>query len=240
MEGFQTNEYKVFLHYFFPIIYNKLRTSPPQFEDNKEHQLRNVLLEIIAKLPMNELLQQNVGNLLKLCMYLLETDNEENALICLRIIMDIHKNYKNKLPPLENEVQPFLEIVLRIYEALPKALAHAFRGFVFSLTWLLTITVPQPATQPSNQGTDFPKPNPCIHSIHSLKVLSECPILMVVLFQLYTSVQQKGAQLFIPYIINTLNLQPPPNARAINKVAYQDFILVQVKVLSYKFILLMF
>ena len=33
--------------------------------------------------------------LLKLMMYLLEKDNEENAVICLRIILDLHKNFRH-------------------------------------------------------------------------------------------------------------------------------------------------
>lgn len=59
-----------------------------------ENRLRNTILEIIARLPNNDSLKQNVTNLLKLVMYLLEIENEENALICLRIIIDLHKNYR--------------------------------------------------------------------------------------------------------------------------------------------------
>ena len=51
--------------------------------------------------------------MLSLCMKLLETDNEENAVICLRIIFDLHKNFR---PTLECEVQPFLDFVQRIYQ----------------------------------------------------------------------------------------------------------------------------
>ena len=51
--------------------------------------------------------------MLSLCMKLLETDNEENAVICLRIIFDLHKNFR---PTLEREVQPFLDFVQRIYQ----------------------------------------------------------------------------------------------------------------------------
>lgn len=59
-----------------------------------ENRLRNTILEIIARLPNTESLRPNVSNLLKLVMYLLEIENEENALICLRIIIDLHKSYR--------------------------------------------------------------------------------------------------------------------------------------------------
>ena len=35
-------------------------------------------------------------------MHLLEVDNEPNAVICLRIIFELHKNYR---PQLQNEVR---------------------------------------------------------------------------------------------------------------------------------------
>ncbi len=62
-------------------------------------------------------------NLLKLSMYLLEVENEDNAVICLRIIIDLHKSYRSAL---ENEVQPFLEIVQKFYTELPKTLSTTF------------------------------------------------------------------------------------------------------------------
>jgi transformation/transcription domain-associated protein len=56
-------------------------------------------------------------------MYLLEVENEENACICLRIIIDLHKTYRATL---EQEVQPFLDIVQKFYTELPKTLTAAF------------------------------------------------------------------------------------------------------------------
>ena len=61
--------------------------------------------------------------MLSLCMKLLETDNEENAVICLRIIFDLHKSFR---PNLEREVEPFLQFVQRIYTGLPKTVAQVF------------------------------------------------------------------------------------------------------------------
>jgi transformation/transcription domain-associated protein len=46
-------------------------------------------------------------------MVVLDQDNEDNAIICIRIIFDLHKNYR---PALENEVQPFLDFVRGMYE----------------------------------------------------------------------------------------------------------------------------
>lgn len=54
----------------------------PQFNDGIEQKIRNMILEILSRLPTTELLKQYVANLLKLAMYLLEVENEENAVVC--------------------------------------------------------------------------------------------------------------------------------------------------------------
>ena len=79
-----------------------------------------MLLEVLNRLPNNETLRPHVQSMLSLCMKLLEIDNEENAVICLRIIFDLHKNFR---PNLEREVEPFLQFVQRIYTSLPKTVA---------------------------------------------------------------------------------------------------------------------
>lgn len=53
-----------------------------QFNDGLEQKIRNMILEILSRLPTTELLKQYVANLLKLAMYLLEVENEENAVVC--------------------------------------------------------------------------------------------------------------------------------------------------------------
>jgi transformation/transcription domain-associated protein len=63
----------------------------------------------------------------KLVGQLIGIENEENALISLRIFVDLHKTYR---PSLEPEVQPFLDIVQKLYQELPRTVANAFKGDV--------------------------------------------------------------------------------------------------------------
>jgi transformation/transcription domain-associated protein len=123
LEVVHTAEYANFLKFLFPVFYNALRQGTPQLQDGPEHKIRNVLLEILNRLPNNEALRPFSQNLLKLSMYLLEVENEENAVICLRIIIDLHKNYR---PSLESEVQPFLDIVQKFYTELSKTVSSTF------------------------------------------------------------------------------------------------------------------
>lgn len=55
---------------------------------------------------------------LSLAMGVLETDNEENALVALRMVFDLHKTYR---PTLEGQVQPFLTWVQLVYGGLQEA-----------------------------------------------------------------------------------------------------------------------
>ena len=45
-------------------------------------------------MPNNEQLLHHVPQLLKLAMQMLAVENEENGIICLRIIIELHKNYR--------------------------------------------------------------------------------------------------------------------------------------------------
>ena len=70
-------------------------------------------LEILSRLPLNETLRPFVLEILALVMELLEIENEDNGIVCLRIIIDLHKNYKGIL---EDHVQPFLDVIIRIFK----------------------------------------------------------------------------------------------------------------------------
>lgn len=49
---------------------------------------------MIHRLPQSEHVRPYVKQILVLCLKLLQTDNEENVLVCLRIIIDMHKQYR--------------------------------------------------------------------------------------------------------------------------------------------------
>ena len=135
--------------------------------------------------------------------------------------MDLHKNYR---PNLEAHVQPFLDAVQKFYHELPQTLSLSFSGK----------RIPQGAT---TQQVDPQKASTLIRSTQSFKVLTECPLIVVLLFQLYPRYLQSSLQKFMPLIINALNLkyECPANADSIPgfKHIYTDFIATQVKTLSF-------
>ena len=53
----------------------------------------------------------------------MEVENEENVLVSLRIVIELHKQYR---PQMSSEVQKFLVLVKNIYQDLPKHMAKIF------------------------------------------------------------------------------------------------------------------
>lgn len=74
--------------------------------------IRRLLLEIISNIPNNEMLKPFLVDIYETLLMVLEQDNEENALISLRIIVDLLKNFRLFL---ENYIQAFINIVFKFY-----------------------------------------------------------------------------------------------------------------------------
>ena len=202
-----TQEYEVFLRHLFPVFCELLRkTIPVQTVEGPEQRLRNFILETLNRLPINEVLRRHANELLKLAMFLLEKENEDNAIICLRIIIDLHKSYQAGS---DSHVQQFFDVVFKIYSELPEAIKTIFGE----------------AGQPPRS------PNQLIPGMRSFKVLTDCPIIVVIFFQLYSKSKKNIPKLMQP-VLDTLNTKAPPHAIE-NKQGYTDFITTQVKTLSF-------
>lgn len=175
-----------------------------------------VLLEILNRVPTTEVLRPFAPSLLQLCMHLLDNDDEENAVIALRIILDLHKTYRAQRPaagPLEGDVQPFLDFVRRVYENFSNTLKESF--------------TPKPtvAGQPAKPVVRKSK--------ESFKVVTECPLIVMFLFQLYDSHAPANVKTLLPLMVSAINLRTPPNAKREHSALFQDFIAAQVKTLSF-------
>ncbi|KAI9995811.1 hypothetical protein PInf_012879 [Phytophthora infestans] len=114
------------LEALFPVWKGLLQTKlPPQLRATTQNRCRKVLLQILNRLPSNEALRPYVAQLLQLLMDVLQKDNEDNALIALKTLFDLHRNYR---PGLRNEVQPFLELVQLMYKNLEPTMKKQFSG----------------------------------------------------------------------------------------------------------------
>jgi hypothetical protein len=124
---------------------------------------------------------------------LLEKDNEENAVICLRIILDLHKNFR---PHLEAEVQPFLDFVRQIYQNFPSTVNEFFSS-IDSAQYAMH----HGQAGPSASVGGGSKSGALNKSTESFKVLTECPLIVMFLFQLYPKHLQTNIPVLLPLMV---------------------------------------
>ena len=85
--------------------------------------------------PNLQVLRPYVGEMMKVMLHVLNTDNEDNALISLKIIFDLHKNYHQFLA---GEVGPFVGFLVHLYRSLPRTISvHFNKPVTFVLLVLL-------------------------------------------------------------------------------------------------------
>lgn len=133
---FNSNEkYERFLHICFPVLLGLLRSAKIHFIQDpstvEQVKFRTLLLETIHRLPTSEVLRPFVGELLTYLMAILKDENEADAVVCLRLIIELHKNYRNPNPNyrginLEIFVQPFIDFVYHLYKEVPETVRKAF------------------------------------------------------------------------------------------------------------------
>uniref|UniRef100_A0A3P9JR31 Transformation/transcription domain-associated protein n=1 Tax=Oryzias latipes TaxID=8090 RepID=A0A3P9JR31_ORYLA len=234
-------QYSTFLEHIIPRFLTFLQDGEVQFlQEKPTQQLRKLVLEIIHRIPTNEHLRPHAKNILTVMFRFLEIENEENVLICLRIIIELHKQFR---PPISQEIHHFLDFVKQIYKDLPKVVARYFENpqviaentvpspeMVGMITSVLVKTAPEREDSETRTHTIIPRGS------LSLKVLAELPIIVVLMYQLYKLSIHNVVSEFVPLIMNTIMLQVSPQARQhklYNKELYADFIAAQIKTLSF-------
>jgi hypothetical protein len=87
------------------------------------------MIEIFHRLPITEALRGFVKDILSPMFKLLTKENEENALLLLRIIVEYMKQFR---PQMINEVREFLQFVHNVYRQKASALDQIFLTKTFS------------------------------------------------------------------------------------------------------------
>ncbi|KAK6079371.1 histone acetylase complex subunit (FAT domain-containing protein) [Seiridium cupressi] len=258
--------YPTFLKKTMPPFVNILR-GPCVFQSTSiEQKLRNCVLEILHRLPTHqsspEPFESYADEVVEILMGLVKSDNEDNATLCVKIISDIMR-HQHKV--LQGKVQPFLTLIQDLFEQTERNVREQLDS---------SAGPPNVAGAPSTPGstqTNFQSPRPgspvasvtdlgqdlqqqtrpLLKGIQSFKALSECPIIVVSVFQTYRSIIPQNVKLFVPLIKSVLLLQAKaqeqahaearaksqtfagvsPNIK--NRAAFGEFITAQVKTMSF-------
>ncbi|RWS26862.1 Transformation/transcription domain-associated protein-like protein, partial [Leptotrombidium deliense] len=237
-------QYPAFLEHAVKVFLKILNETEPQFvAEHNGQQLRKLILEIIHRLPVNDSLRPHVKSILSLMFNLLEIENEENVLVCLRIIIELHKQCRPTFTP---EIQHFLLAVKQIYRELPNNLNKIFEPrFQLQVNDFSEVNValllPEIFTQTTIQAGKNSDGSQLTYNLIpkatvSLKVLAELPIIVVLMYQLYRANVHAEVEGFIPLIMVTIALQPSEahrNDNNFNKEVFVDFMAAQIKTLSF-------
>lgn len=188
---------------------------------------------------------------MELLMDLVRVENEENAVLCMKTIMDFQRSYQ-RTPAVIEKVQPFLDLIRDMFGQMSKAVKDTFDTPAQQAAATPGGGTPGPmsplAVVGSEPGGDSQPAKQLTRGMQSFKVLAECPIIVVSLFQAHRGSVHKNVKLFVPLIKDMLQLQAAPQREAHeaaklrgenftgvspaikNRVAFGEFITAQVKV----------
>ncbi|MCJ1473515.1 hypothetical protein MMC13_002166 [Lambiella insularis] len=252
--------YPIFLKRLLP-IFIKILEGPPVFTSTSWVQrVRNCILETIHRLPMtpSEVLKPYAGPLVDLLMGLVKTENEDNAVLCMKIVMDLERS---SIEATADKVQPFLDLIQEMFDSMESVVTETFDTPAQSNASGSTpnnsqnFQSPRPGS-PSTSATldlsiDQQASRQLVRGMQSFKVLAECPIIVVSLFQAHKNSVQSNVRTFVPRIKGVLILQVKAQQRAHeeaqkrgdiftgvsrdvkNRAAFGDFITAQVKTMSF-------
>ncbi|WVQ95626.1 hypothetical protein IAU59_002724 [Kwoniella sp. CBS 9459] len=231
--------YEKYLSIFIPALITILgeEKSITFTKDNIEQRFRHTLLAFLQRLPHTEPFRHHMSSVMDLCVKLLKSENEENALLCIKIMIDGLRSNKEQMEPY---IEPFLDLVKQMYSNTKAVVEKEFgpTGGAAATAPKPTVTgqtgpapSPAPAT-PASDGSAAPQPpaqpqpapsapQPSSsqhvilpHALHSPKVLTECPIAVVLIFQTYKQIMQTAMLDFYPLVIDSIKIQPEPQRLA--------------------------
>ena len=204
-----------------------LQITKPQFVDNLENKLRNTVLEILLRLPHTEVLRPFVQDLLKVAVQVRNTDNEENGVICIRIIFELFRNFRSTPA---NDVQPFLDFVCKLYLNFEVTVSYFFENGAVNGGDVKIMD-----TSPSCQGLSTAPPTglPISPSTRSFKTVIECPLVVMYLFQVYSRLVQANILQLFPLMVAVISIPGPGKVPPHLKTHFLELKCAQVKVSAY-------
>ena len=233
--------YLGFLSRFIPAALGLLSGNPSFISTSPEQKLRNNLLQVFQRFQGNlaEPLGPYVEDIIKKLYSLIFDENEDNAILCIKICMDILRSHAKKLT---NQVQEYLNMIARIVDNTDNIVKETFEMPQQQAPSGVSNTAaasqassssPRPASpavslgDPSShsgdhQRSDQQRARPLLKSLQSFKVLAECPIAVVSIFQAHRDFVPGNVENFMPLVRKVLFAQVPAQQRAHEAAASAD------------------
>ena len=219
------SDFKAFVDNVLPAIMTLLRTGTVSLNSNSpDFKLRLYLMEGLHRLNQSEPLKPHVTELMALLLHLLRNDNEEVACLAMKIIIDLHRSFKDVL---SGTVEDFLTTVKDCYRGMDAVVANLFGSSEPTETKDASKSKkPDGHSTPAASTSTQTPPTPL--GTQSFKVISECPIAIVFLFQTYREVVPQETKVFVPIIFNFLQITPAAQFQAHQEAEAKGEIFTQV------------
>ncbi|KAI7825787.1 hypothetical protein BX661DRAFT_199084 [Kickxella alabastrina] len=195
LEFFQLQDYTRFVAILWPVIRDLLLKTPPVFVSSAPEQ----------RIPHSEVFRPVVLEVVTTLLALVKTENEENAVVCLKIIYELHRMYRQLL---DGIALPFLDLAAEIY-----------RNADQMLKVMDSLDTPAPLSTPNVNlmSPSAMSPGPDMGDVStknlskatsSFKVLTEIPIIVVSIIQANRRHADPFVTNILPLILHMLELNP--------------------------------
>ena len=250
--------YAAFCDVTLPTILALLAGPVELHASRPEHRFRLTLLEVINRLTHEVPLKPHAIDIVTVLFRLIREDSEDIAIVALKTVIDFYRTFKDVLIDTMND---FLSIVKENIQSMPDVVDDTFNDAALAAAAKRTSVAPSPAATTDTKGKGVDRKDaqpqqqpeePLPVGLHSFKVLSECPIAIVFLFQSYKQCVPVETKIFVPMIFEFLKLTVPAQVRehqAIadrgeifcgiaealqpKRAAYNSFLVAQVKAMSF-------
>ena len=184
-----------------------------------------------------EPLEQYAVPIVEKLISLVRIENEDNAILCIKIVMDMQRNQSKALA---NHVQPYLDLIQEMFENVDQIVKDTFSapnqsGQSSGPASAATSQVAgssrpgSPAVKPpSDIDAEPPQTRLLPKGTQSFKVLAECPIAVVSIFQAYRDIVHPNVKKFVPLIKRVLTAQCPAQEKAHEEAKAKDTVLIGI------------
>lgn len=94
-------DYHFFLQAVIPLLLNQLKEVPISYDAHSpEQKLRNSMLDIFNRCLMNQTFQPYAMEVLEFLLSVLPKENEENGILCMKVLTTLFKSFKSILQDL--------------------------------------------------------------------------------------------------------------------------------------------
>ncbi|CAB4253773.1 histone acetyltransferase TRA1 [Maudiozyma barnettii] len=226
LDGGSREEYELFMSKIVPILLSNLNEIPISLNKSSTgHKLRYFILDILNRFLMAQAADEDVRKILDILLKILPEENEENGVLCMKILTVLFKSYKNIL---QEKVEQFITIIIQFYKNAPELVKNEFKsnetndGVISDADTsdhnLLDPDVDEEKRE-SSKSKDEIQPNGISDDLDnnqvsklrttmfSFKILSECPITMVTLYSSYKNLTSSSLLEFTPLVMELLRTE---------------------------------